>query len=106
MNVYDDHNDPLFNGPTPLAAIGVLLVIVVVFITVAIGLSYITGDDNEMTDSGFRVAVVAGCFEDEVAVAAPDSNPDHGLTWVCVPLDDFATDESIDNLDRLLNPEG
>lgn len=35
-----------------------------------------------------RPASDPGCFEDEAAVVAPDPDPAHGLTWVCVALDE------------------
>jgi hypothetical protein len=50
----------------------------------------------------FGEAGVVRCQEDEVAVVAPDSNPNHGLTWVCVVLDDFADADSIARLDAIL----
>ncbi len=42
------------------------------------------------------------CFEDQAVVVAPDPDPNHGLTWVCVTLDDFVDAEGMDRLDTIL----
>ena len=51
--------------------------------------------------AGLTPAADPGCFEDEAAVVAYDPDPAHGLTWVCVALDDFADDGSLARLEEL-----
>lgn len=48
------------------------------------------------------VAPAPSCYEDEALVVAPDPDPAHGLTWVCVPLDDFLTPEAEARLGEVL----
>lgn len=46
------------------------------------------------------------CHEDEASVVAPDPDPTHGLTWVCVVLDDFLDEEGFARLDAILANRG
>jgi hypothetical protein len=41
------------------------------------------------TADEYRQASDPGCWEDEAAIVAHDPDPSHGLTWICVPLDDL-----------------
>lgn len=42
-----------------------------------------------------RPAKSPGCLEDEAAVVRPALPGEDGLAWVCVPLDDFTTEEAV-----------
>lgn len=46
-------------------------------------------------------ALDPGCMEDQAAVVGYDPDPSHGLTWICVTLDDWADRASLDRLDAL-----
>ena len=53
--------------------------------------------------SGCDEAGVVRCQEDEAAVVGPNRAGDEdGLNWVCVPLNDFLTEESEERLRAVL----
>jgi hypothetical protein len=41
------------------------------------------------TVDNYRQASDPGCHEDEAAVVAHDPDPSHGLTWICVSLEEL-----------------